>query len=51
MEETLAQLTLAEREQLWTGLRLYRSALSRARRQQGYHIRPITAADNPISPP
>lgn len=47
MEETLAQLTLAEREQLWTGLRLYRSALSRARRQQGYRIRPITAADNP----
>ncbi|GKQ97019.1 bifunctional helix-turn-helix transcriptional regulator/GNAT family N-acetyltransferase [Aeromonas hydrophila] len=46
MEETLAQLTLAEREQLWTGLRLYRSALSRARRQQGYRIRPITAADN-----
>ncbi|MCR3903635.1 bifunctional helix-turn-helix transcriptional regulator/GNAT family N-acetyltransferase [Aeromonas hydrophila] len=47
MEETLAQLTLAEREQLWTGLRLYRSALSRARRQQGYRIRPITAADSP----
>ncbi|WP_017409067.1 bifunctional helix-turn-helix transcriptional regulator/GNAT family N-acetyltransferase [Aeromonas hydrophila] len=47
MEETLAQLTLAEREQLWTGLRLYRSALSRARRQQGYRIRPITVADNP----
>ncbi|MGL6371658.1 bifunctional helix-turn-helix transcriptional regulator/GNAT family N-acetyltransferase [Aeromonas hydrophila] len=47
MEETLAQLTLAEREQLWTGLRLYRSALSRARRQQGYRIRPITATDNP----
>ncbi|MGL6428565.1 bifunctional helix-turn-helix transcriptional regulator/GNAT family N-acetyltransferase [Aeromonas hydrophila] len=47
MEETLAQLTLAEREQLWTGLRLYRSALSRARRQQGYRIRPITAADTP----
>lgn len=47
MEETLAQLTLAEREQLWTGLRLYRSALSRARRQQGYRIRPITAVDNP----
>ncbi|QJT17759.1 bifunctional helix-turn-helix transcriptional regulator/GNAT family N-acetyltransferase [Aeromonas sp. 1805] len=46
MEETLAQLTLAERERLWTGLRLYRSALSRARRQQGYRIRPITAADN-----
>ncbi|WP_065421050.1 bifunctional helix-turn-helix transcriptional regulator/GNAT family N-acetyltransferase [Aeromonas hydrophila] len=46
MEETLAQLTLAEREQLWIGLRLYRSALSRARRQQGYRIRPITAADN-----
>ncbi|EPC3543877.1 bifunctional helix-turn-helix transcriptional regulator/GNAT family N-acetyltransferase [Aeromonas hydrophila] len=46
MEETLAQLTLAEREQLWTGLRLYRSALSRARRQQGYRIRPILAADN-----
>ncbi|MEZ6973693.1 MULTISPECIES: GNAT family N-acetyltransferase [unclassified Aeromonas] len=46
MEETLAQLTLAEREQLWTGLRLYRSALSRARRQQGYRIRPIRAADN-----
>lgn len=47
MEETLAQLTLAEREQLWEGLRLYRSALSRARRQQGYRIRPITQADNP----
>lgn len=47
MEETLAQLTLAEREQLWEGLRLYRSALSRARRQQGYRIRPITPADNP----
>ncbi|UXB10724.1 bifunctional helix-turn-helix transcriptional regulator/GNAT family N-acetyltransferase [Aeromonas dhakensis] len=47
MEETLAQLTLAEREQLWEGLRLYRSALSRARRQQGYLIRPITPADNP----
>ena len=47
MEETLAQLTLSEREQLWAGLRLYRSALSRARRQQGYRIRPITAADNP----
>ncbi|OSP52978.1 MarR family transcriptional regulator [Aeromonas hydrophila] len=47
MEETLAQLTLAEREQLWTGLRLYRSALSRARRQQGYRIRPIRATDNP----
>ncbi|MGL6284896.1 bifunctional helix-turn-helix transcriptional regulator/GNAT family N-acetyltransferase [Aeromonas hydrophila] len=46
MEETLAQLTLAEREQLWTGLRLYRSALSRARRQQGYRIRPIRATDN-----
>ncbi|HHQ4756171.1 TPA: bifunctional helix-turn-helix transcriptional regulator/GNAT family N-acetyltransferase [Aeromonas hydrophila] len=46
MEETLAQLTLAEREQLWTGLRLYRCALSRARRQQGYRIRPIRAADN-----
>ncbi|PKQ78775.1 acetyltransferase [Aeromonas sobria] len=28
-------------------MRLYRSALSRARRQQGYQIRPITAADNP----
>lgn len=47
MEETLAQLTLSEREQLWAGLRLYRSALSRARRQQGYRIRPITAADSP----
>ncbi|HDZ8828168.1 bifunctional helix-turn-helix transcriptional regulator/GNAT family N-acetyltransferase [Aeromonas dhakensis] len=47
MEETLAQLTLTEREQLWEGLRLYRSALSRARRQQGYRIRPITQADNP----
>ncbi|HDZ8929089.1 TPA: bifunctional helix-turn-helix transcriptional regulator/GNAT family N-acetyltransferase [Aeromonas dhakensis] len=47
MEETLAQLTLAERELLWEGLRLYRSALSRARRQQGYRIRPITQADNP----
>ncbi|MBQ4679748.1 bifunctional helix-turn-helix transcriptional regulator/GNAT family N-acetyltransferase [Aeromonas dhakensis] len=47
MEETLAQLTLTEREQLWEGLRLYRSALSRARRQQGYRIRPITPADNP----
>ncbi|WP_081013088.1 bifunctional helix-turn-helix transcriptional regulator/GNAT family N-acetyltransferase [Aeromonas dhakensis] len=47
MEETLAQLTLAEREQLWEGLRLYRSALSRARRQQGYRIRSITPADNP----
>ncbi len=47
MGETLAQLTLAEREQLWEGLRLYRSALSRARRQQGYRIRPITQADNP----
>ncbi|MFQ2285121.1 bifunctional helix-turn-helix transcriptional regulator/GNAT family N-acetyltransferase [Aeromonas dhakensis] len=47
MEETLAQLTLAEREQLWEGLRLYRSALSRARRQQGYRIRPIIPADNP----
>lgn len=47
MEETLAQLTLSEREQLWAGLRLYRSALSRARRQQGYRIRAITAADNP----
>lgn len=47
MEETLAQLTQEEREQLWTGLRLYRSALSRARRQQGYRIRPITPADNP----
>lgn len=47
MEETLAQLTLAEREQLWEGLRLYRSALSRARRQQGYRIRHITPADNP----
>ncbi len=47
MEETLAQLTLTEREQLWEGLRLYRSALSRARRQQGYRIRPITQTDNP----
>ncbi|WP_421222931.1 GNAT family N-acetyltransferase [Aeromonas enteropelogenes] len=47
MEETLAQLTQEERERLWEGLRLYRSALSRARRQQGYHIRPIRAFDNP----
>ena len=45
--EALAQLSPAEREQLWEGLRLYRSALSRARRQQGYRIRPITPADNP----
>jgi putative acetyltransferase len=28
-------------------MRLYRSALSRARRQQGFVIRPITPADNP----
>lgn len=47
MEETLAQLTQEERERLWEGLRLYRSALSRARRQQGYRIRSITPADNP----
>ncbi|UNP87932.1 bifunctional helix-turn-helix transcriptional regulator/GNAT family N-acetyltransferase [Aeromonas encheleia] len=46
-EQALAQLSQAECEQLWDGLRLYRSALSRARRQQGYRIRPITAADNP----
>ncbi|MGY3859729.1 bifunctional helix-turn-helix transcriptional regulator/GNAT family N-acetyltransferase [Aeromonas veronii] len=45
--EALAQLSPVEREQLWEGLRLYRSALSRARRQQGYRIRPITEADNP----
>ncbi|HHQ4669359.1 TPA: bifunctional helix-turn-helix transcriptional regulator/GNAT family N-acetyltransferase [Aeromonas veronii] len=47
MEEMLAQLSQSEREQLWSGMLLYRSALSRARRQQGYHIRPITEADNP----
>ncbi|WP_421185191.1 bifunctional helix-turn-helix transcriptional regulator/GNAT family N-acetyltransferase [Aeromonas enteropelogenes] len=47
MEETLAQLTQEERERLWEGLRLYRSALSRARRQQGYRIRPIRVTDNP----
>ncbi|MEG0010198.1 MAG: bifunctional helix-turn-helix transcriptional regulator/GNAT family N-acetyltransferase [Aeromonas sp.] len=46
-EQALAQLSPAEGERLWDGLRLYRSALSRARRQQGYHIRPITPADNP----
>lgn len=46
-ELALAQLSPAECEQLWSGLRLYRSALSRARRQQGYRIRPITPADNP----
>ncbi|MGY3945439.1 bifunctional helix-turn-helix transcriptional regulator/GNAT family N-acetyltransferase [Aeromonas tecta] len=46
-EQALAQLSPAESERLWDGLRLYRSALSRARRQQGYRIRPITPADNP----
>ena len=51
MDETmagaLAQLSPAECEQIWEGMRLYRSALSRARRQQGFVIRPITPADNP----
>ncbi|MFG0832430.1 GNAT family N-acetyltransferase [Aeromonas bivalvium] len=46
MAEALAQLTPAESEQIWEGMRRYRSALSRARRQQGYVIRPITPADN-----
>jgi putative acetyltransferase len=46
MAETLAQLAPAERERLWDGMRLYRSALSRARRQQGYRIRPIAPEDN-----
>ncbi|MGL4249996.1 MAG: bifunctional helix-turn-helix transcriptional regulator/GNAT family N-acetyltransferase [Aeromonas sp.] len=47
MTEMLAQLSMTEREQLWQGLWLYRIALSRARRQQGYQIRLITEADNP----
>ena len=51
MDETmagaLAQLSPAECEQIWEGMRLYRSTLSRARRQQGFVIRPITPADNP----
>ncbi len=46
MAETLAQLAPEERERLWEGIRLYRSALSRARRQQGYRIRPIAPEDN-----
>ncbi|WP_111873110.1 bifunctional helix-turn-helix transcriptional regulator/GNAT family N-acetyltransferase [Aeromonas bivalvium] len=46
MAEALAQLTPTESEQIWEGMRRYRSALSRARRQQGYVIRPITPADN-----
>ncbi len=46
MAETLAQLSPEERERLWEGMRLYRSALSRARRQQGYRIRPIAPEDN-----
>ena len=47
MAGALAQLSPAECEQIWEGMRLYRSALSRARRQQGFVIRPITPADNP----
>lgn len=47
IEAMLAQLTRTEQAQLGEGLRLYLAALSRARRQQGYRIRPITAADNP----
>ncbi|MFM4964485.1 GNAT family N-acetyltransferase [Aeromonas bivalvium] len=46
MAEALAQLSPAESEQIWEGMRRYRSALSRARRQQGYVIRPITPSDN-----
>ncbi|MFM4944160.1 GNAT family N-acetyltransferase [Aeromonas bivalvium] len=46
MAEALAQLSPAESEQIWEGMRRYRSALSRARRQQGYVIRPIIPADN-----
>ena len=46
MAEALAQLTPTESEQIWEGMRRYRSALSRARRQQGYVIRPITPSDN-----
>ena len=50
MDETMAgpgPALPAECEQIWEGMRLYRSALSRARRQQGFVIRPITPADNP----
>ncbi|MCS3456527.1 putative acetyltransferase [Aeromonas sp. BIGb0405] len=46
MSDTLAQLAPEESERLWEGLRLYRSALSRARRQQGYRIRSIAPKDN-----
>ena len=46
MAEALAQLSPAESEQIWEGMRRYRSALSRARRQQGYVIRPIIPSDN-----
>jgi putative acetyltransferase len=46
MSDTLAQLAPEESEQIWEGLRRYRSALSRARRQQGYRIRPIAPEDN-----
>ena len=46
MSDTLAQLAPEESEQIWEGLRRYRSALSRARRQQGYRIRAIAPDDN-----
>lgn len=46
VEAALAQLTGEERDTLWRGTQLYRSALSRARRQQGYWIRPIEVEDN-----
>ncbi|UBO73490.1 bifunctional helix-turn-helix transcriptional regulator/GNAT family N-acetyltransferase [Aeromonas rivuli] len=48
MSDTLAQLAPEESERLWEGLRLYRSALSRARRQQGYRIRSIAPKDNAV---
>lgn len=46
MNLALAQLSPEERELLWRGATLYRSALSRARRQQGYWLRPIEPTDN-----
>lgn len=46
MALTLAQLDEQEQQLVWEGCLRYRSALSRARRQQGYLLRLIGPADN-----
>ena len=47
VEEALGLLSGAQRDTVVDGMRLYAAALERRRRQQGFTIRPITAADDP----